>query len=149
MNRAALQSSFFLLLTAVVLTGCLGISFDEDEESNTASSSNSRSMGQSVNGYISPQNIEGNSVSLEPYFSFYLKNESGASLNGYSVRLLAGTAQTQFAHISASLASSSPVEINIPSFIVDNTVYILIEGDGTRVFERHQIQNNKITAVKR
>ena len=91
-----------------VLSGCMGIEFGEEAPASNNSSEQNKTSTSSTGGIatngVSAQNISGESVQLEPYFSFYLKNESPTSLSGVSVKLLAGTAQTQFAHISALLA---------------------------------------------
>ena len=138
---------------AIFLTGCMGIEFGEETPtSNTTSEQNKTSNAATDNtatSGVSAQNISGDTVQLEPYFSFFLKNESSTSLSGVSVKLLAGTAQTQFAHINAILANRSPVVVNVPSFIVDNTVYVVIESGSGTTIERHQIRDNNITVVRR
>ena len=137
----------------ISLTGCMGIEFAEEEPELDNPSESNRTSTSTFNdpalSSVSAQNISGDSVQLEPYFKFFLKNESSTSLNGVSVKLLAGTAQTQFAHIDATLANRSPLVINVPSFIVDNTIYVVIESGSGTIVERHQIRNNNITVVRR
>ena len=76
---------------AIFLTGCMGIEFGEETHtSNTTSEQNKTSNAATDNtgmSGVSAQNISGNSVQLEPYFSFFLKNESSTSLSGVSVKL--------------------------------------------------------------
>jgi hypothetical protein len=130
-----------IFLFLLILSGCVGVEFGDDEGPGSSTGSTSREVQgpQSTQSISIANNISGDSVDLLPYIIFDVLNPDQKNLSGITIDLGSGENIKTFAQVSSKLASEESIVLKLPTNIINNSIYITIKGSKGSIREKHLI----------
>jgi len=133
-----------LVILLLVLSGCIGIQFGEDE----AKEPQTVGISTDTNDVINPtaeessrtgQAIAGDSIDLNPYFTVQLNNSINANLSGITLNVEAGEDSERFLWVDANALADTGLYVPLSTSITNQSVYVVLKGSSGEVRERHVV----------
>jgi hypothetical protein len=116
--------------------GCIGVQFGE--ETGTTEDNENETSAEVTDATLEESNriatdYDGVAIDLTPHVVLEVRNQTSHNLAGLNIELGAGENITTFSSITASYAITSSLLAMLPSYVIDNKIYVTISGPNGRV----------------